>query len=235
MGTTVMQRLTLFDLDNTLLAGDSDYGWAQFLIELGALDAASYERRNAAFFADYKAGRLDIHAFLDFQLRPLAEHAPATLYGWRERFLEEKIRPMLLPAARKVVAASLAAGDLVAVVTATNSFVTRPIAAMYGIEQLVATEPEMVDGHFTGRVSGEPCFQAGKLRCVADWLQGFRRQLGDFSESWFYSDSHNDLPLLGAVTHPVAVDPDATLAAHALERGWQTVSWREPKSPQQLA
>jgi HAD superfamily hydrolase (TIGR01490 family) len=231
MGTTVAQRLTLFDLDNTLLAGDSDYGWAQFLIELGVLDAASYERRNAAFFADYKAGTLDIHAFLDFQLQPLALHDPATLFAWRERFLDEKIRPMLLPAARKVVTESLAAGDLVAVVTATNSFVTRPIAALYGIEQLVATEPEMVDGRFTGRVTGEPCFQAGKVRCVAHWLRGLQRQLGDFRESWFYSDSHNDLPLLVAVTHPVAVDPDATLAAHARERGWPTVSWRERHAP----
>lgn len=231
MGTTGAQRLTLFDLDNTLLGGDSDYGWAQFLIELGVLDGASYERRNAGFFADYKAGTLDIHAFLDFQLRPLAEHDPATLLAWRERYLEEKIRPMLLPAARQVVAARLAAGDLVAVVTATNSFVTRPIAAMYGIDELVATEPEMVDGRFTGRVTGEPCFQAGKIRCVADWLLARQRQLGDFSQSWFYSDSHNDLPLLDAVTHPVAVDPDTTLAAHARERGWPTVSWREGHSP----
>ena len=230
MGTAGAQRLTLFDLDNTLLAGDSDYGWAQFLIELGVLDAASYERRNAAFFADYKAGRLDIHAFLDFQLRPLAEHDPATLFAWRDRFLDEKIRPMLLPAARQVVEASLAAGDLVAVVTATNSFVTRPIAAMYGIEQLVATEPEMADGRFTGRVSGEPCFQAGKLKCVDAWLAGMQRQLRGFRQSWFYSDSHNDLPLLSAVTHPVAVDPDATLAAHARAFGWPTVSWRDTRS-----
>ena len=231
MGTTAAQRLTLFDLDNTLLGGDSDYGWAQFLIELGVLDRASYERRNAGFFADYKAGTLDIHAFLDFQLRPLAENDPATLLAWRERYLEEKIRPMLLPAARKVVAAHLAAGDLVAVVTATNSFVTRPIAAMYGIDELVATEPEMVGGRFTGRVIGEPCFQSGKVRRVADWLQSRQRQLGDYSQSWFYSDSHNDLPLLDAVTHPVAVDPDATLAAHARERGWPTVSWRKAPSP----
>jgi HAD superfamily hydrolase (TIGR01490 family) len=226
MGTTGAQRLTLFDLDNTLLAGDSDYGWAQFLIELGVLDPASYERRNAGFFADYKAGTLDIHAFLDFQLRPLAEHDLATLLAWRERYVEEKIRPMLLPAAREVVAARLAAGDLVAVVTATNSFVTRPIAAMYGIDELIATEPEMVGGRFTGRVAGEPSFQAGKVRRVEDWLRGHQRQLGDFSQSWFYSDSHNDLPLLDAVTNPVAVDPDAILAAHARDRGWPTVSWR---------
>jgi HAD superfamily hydrolase (TIGR01490 family) len=228
MGTT-RQRLTLFDLDNTLLAGDSDYGWAQFLIEVGAVDAAAYEQRNAGFFADYKAGRLDIHAFLDFQLRPLAEHEPAQLLAWRDRFLAEKIRPMLLPAAQAIVRDRLEAGDLIAVVTATNSFVTRPIAQMYGIAHLVATEPEMADGRFTGRVTGEPCFQAGKLTCVDAWLAQRDHGLRDFSESWFYTDSHNDLPLLDAVTHAVAVDPDPILAGHAAARGWQIVSWRDGK------
>jgi HAD superfamily hydrolase (TIGR01490 family) len=223
---TTPQRLTLFDLDNTLLAGDSDYGWAQFLIEVGAVDAATYERRNAEFFAEYKAGRLDIHAFLDFQLRPLAEHEPTQLLAWRDRFLVEKIRPMLLPAAREIVSKCLDAGDLVAVVTATNSFVTRPIADMYGIANLVATEPEMAAGRFTGRVAGEPCFQAGKLTCVDAWLASHDHGLRDFSESWFYTDSHNDLPLLDAVTHAVAVDPDPILAQHAALRGWQIVSWR---------
>ena len=231
MGTTgagrARQRLTLFDLDNTLLAGDSDYGWAQFLIEAGVLDADAYEQRNAEFFADYNAGRLDIHAFLDFQLRPLAEHDLAQLLAWRERFLVEKIRPMLLPAAQAVVAERLGAGDLVAVVTATNSFVTRPIAALYGIEHLVATEPETIAGRFTGRVSGEPCFQAGKLACVNAWLEKHEHRLGDFAESWFYSDSHNDLPLFAAITDPVAVDPDPILAEHARTRGWPVLSWRD--------
>src|SRR5262249_41571875 len=148
----------------------SDYGWAQFLIEVGALDAEIYEQRNADFFADYKSGRLDIHAFLDFQLRPLAEHEPAQLFAWRERFLEDKIRPLLLPAAQELVRGRAEAGDLMAVVTATNSFVTRPIADMYGIANLVATEPEIVAGRFTGRVTGTPCFQAGKVACVAAWL-----------------------------------------------------------------
>jgi len=225
VGSTA-RRLTLFDLDNTLIAGDSDYGWAQFLIELGVLDAQGYEARNAAFFADYKAGTLDIHAFLDFQLRPLAEHDVVQLEAWRQRFLVEKIRPMLLPAARAVVDTRLAAGDLIAVVTATNSFVTRPIARMYGIDQLVATEPEMIDGRFTGRVTGPACFQAGKLECVSAWLAGQGHVLADFAQSWFYSDSHNDLPLLEAVTHPVAVDADPVLASHASARGWSMLTWR---------
>ncbi|HEY1459887.1 MAG TPA: HAD family hydrolase [Casimicrobiaceae bacterium] len=225
MGSTA-RRLTLFDLDNTLIAGDSDYGWAQFLIELGVLDAQGYEARNAAFFADYKAGTLDIHAFLDFQLRPLAEHDVVQLEVWRQRFLVEKIQPMLLPAAQAVVDARFAAGDLIAVVTATNSFVTRPIARMYGIDHLVATEPEMIEGRFTGRIVGPPCFQMGKLRCVDTWLSGQGHVLADFAQSWFYSDSHNDLPLLEAVTHPVAVDADAVLASHASARGWPMLSWR---------
>jgi HAD superfamily hydrolase (TIGR01490 family) len=161
-------------------------------------------------------------------LRPLAEHDLEQLLAWRERFLVEKIRPMLLPAAQAIVAERLGAGDLVAVVTATNSFVTRPIAALYGIEHLVATEPETVAGRFTGRVSGEPCFQAGKLACVNAWLQGRQYRLDDFTASWFYSDSHNDLPLLDAITDPVAVDPDPILAEHARRRGWPVVSWREP-------
>jgi HAD superfamily hydrolase (TIGR01490 family) len=220
------QRLTLFDLDNTLIAGDSDYGWAQFLIEAGVLDAELYERRNAGFFADYKAGTLDIHAFLAFQLRPLAEHEPSELLAWRERFVAEKIVPMLLPAAQAVVDQRLAAGDVVAVVTATNSFITRPIAGLYGISHLVATELETIDGRFTGRVTGEPCFRAGKLSRVKDWLAATDRSLDDFAESWFYSDSHNDLPLLSAVTHPVAVDPDPQLREHAYARGWPVMHWR---------
>ena len=220
------RRLTLFDLDNTLIAGDSDYGWAQFLIEAGVLDAELYERRNAGFFADYKAGRLDIHAFLAFQLRPLAEHEPSRLLAWRERFVAEKIVPMLLPAAKTLVDQRLAAGDLVAVVTATNSFITRPIAELYGISHLVATEPESIDGRFTGRITGEPCFRAGKLSRVKDWLAAMDRSLDDFSGTWFYSDSHNDLPLLSAVTHPVAVDPDPVLLKHAVARGWRVLTWR---------
>jgi HAD superfamily hydrolase (TIGR01490 family) len=219
--------LTLFDLDNTLLGGDSDYSWAQFLIEAGVLDAADYERRNAQFFADYKAGVLDIRSFLEFQLRPLAAHEPRELLAWRERFLAEKIEPMLLPKGRVAVAERVAAGDLVAVVTATNSFITRPIADLYGVGHLVATEPELVGGRFTGRAAGIPCFQAGKLLRVRDWLAGLGWSLEGFASSWFYSDSHNDLALLSAVTHPIAVDPDPVLARHARERGWPVVSWRE--------
>ena len=219
-------RLSLFDLDNTLIRGDSDYGWAHFLIQHGVLDGAEYERRNAQFFADYKAGTLDILAFLDFQLKPLAEHPMKDLLAWRARFVEQEIVPLLLPAAKSVVDERLRAGDLVAVVTATNSFITRPIADLYGIDHLIATEPERLDGRFTGRVAGTPSFQEGKILRVREWLQGLGRSLESFAESWFYSDSRNDLPLLQAVTHPVAVDPDPTLLAHARAYGWQTTTWR---------
>jgi HAD superfamily hydrolase (TIGR01490 family) len=220
------QRLSLFDLDNTLIAGDSDYGWAQFLIEAGVVDADLYERRNAGFFADYKAGTLDIRAFLDFQLRPLAEHEPSELLAWRERFMAEKIEPMFLAEAKALVDARRDAGDLVAVVTATNSFVTRPIAQRYGIAHLVATEPETVNGRFTGRTVGEPCFREGKLVRVKQWLETMDLSLRDFADTWFYSDSHNDLPLLSAVSRPVAVDPDPVLRQHAVARGWPVVTWR---------
>ena len=223
------RRLTLLDLDNTLIAGDSDYGWAQFLIETGVVDRDAYEQRNAGFFADYHAGTLDIHAFLEFQLKPMADNDYARLLAWRERFVSEKIVPMLLPAAKALVDQRLAEGDLVAVVTATNSFITRPIADLYGISHLVATEPELSDGRFTGRATGEPCFKAGKLTRVRDWLQSMDRDLGEFVESWFYSDSHNDLPLLSSVTHPVAVDPDPRLLEHASARGWPVMSWRSER------
>jgi HAD superfamily hydrolase (TIGR01490 family) len=221
-------RLTLFDLDNTLLDGDSDYTWAQFLIGLGILDGADYERRNDAYYADYLAGRLDIVDFLDFQLAPLARHPLATLHAWRDAFVRERIVPIMLPAARSKVAQRLADGDLVAIVTATNSFVTRPIADAFGVRHLIATEPEFQEGRYTGRVDGVPAFREGKLTRLNEWLAAQGANLGDFRETWFYSDSRNDLPLLQAVTHPVAVDPDPVLQAHAVDAGWLLESFREP-------
>jgi HAD superfamily hydrolase (TIGR01490 family) len=219
-------RVSLFDLDNTLIGGDSDYGWAKFLIQEGVLDGAEYERRNAQFFADYKAGTLDILAFLDFQLKPLSEHPLDELLAWRARFVEQEIIPLLLPAAKAVVDEHRAAGDLIAVVTATNSFITRPIADLYGIEHLIATEPEVVDGRFTGKVAGMPSFQHGKITRVQEWAANLGGSFDNFAESWFYSDSRNDIPLLEAVSHPVAVDPDPILLAHAQAHGWAVVSWR---------
>jgi HAD superfamily hydrolase (TIGR01490 family) len=217
-------KLVLFDLDNTLLCGDSDFEWAQFLIEQGVLDREVYEARNAGFYAQYKAGTLDIHEFLDFQLKPLSRHSRATLDAWHREFMQRKILPMVRDSARALVERHRA--DLCAVITATNSFVTAPIAREFGIEHLIATEPERRNGRFTGRVAGTPCFRDGKLVRLEQWLAGLGRRMADFEASTCYSDSHNDLPLLERVTRPVAVDPDETLAREAARRGWERISLR---------
>jgi len=217
-----MQRLVLFDLDNTLLAGDSDFEWAQFLIEQGVLDREVYEARNQAFYDQYRAGTLDIRVFLDFQLKPLSRHLRSQLDAWHREFMERRVRPMMREKARALVARHR--GDLCVVITATNSFVTAPIAREFGIADLIATEPEQRDGEFTGAVSGIPCFREGKLARLEEWLARQGYALGSFTESWFYSDSLNDLPLLDRVTHPVAVDPDPTLRAHAERNKWRIIS-----------
>jgi HAD superfamily hydrolase (TIGR01490 family) len=219
-------RLALFDLDNTLLAGDSDYEWGQFLIDRGVLERDAYEAQNRAFYDQYKAGTLDIHEFLGFALRPLAAHAPETLARWHGDFMASRIVPMIGVPARALVRKHRDAGDLCAVVTATNSFVTAPIAREFGLENLVATEPEMRDGRYTGNVAGAPCFREGKVRRVDEWLAAQGRRLADFEASTFYSDSHNDLPLLERVTRPVAVDPDPGLLERAKKGGWEVISLR---------
>jgi len=215
-------KLALFDLDNTLLAGDSDFEWAQFLIEQGVLDREVYEARNQAFYDQYKAGTLDIHEFLDFQLKPLSRHPRDVLDAWHREFMQRRILPIVRDSARELVERHR--GDLCAVITATNSFVTAPIAREFGVEHLIATEPEERDGAFTGQVTDIPCFREGKVRRLESWLESRGRDLASFEASWFYSDSLNDLPLLTRVTHPVAVDPDDTLRAHAQAHGWPVIS-----------
>ena len=221
-------NLALFDLDNTLLSGDSDFEWAQFLISKGVLDREVHEARNIEFFEQYKAGTLDIHAFLDFQLAPLSRHARSELDAWHREFIATRIRPSISTAARELVARHAAAGDLLAIVTATNSFVTGPIAREFGIPHLIATIPAQENGCFTGKARGTPSFREGKIVRVEAWLESLGLWLGSFEQSWFYSDSHNDLPLLEKVTHPVAVDADATLSKAAAERGWPHISLRIP-------
>ncbi|HKA39421.1 MAG TPA: HAD family hydrolase [Burkholderiales bacterium] len=216
------RRLVLFDLDNTLLAGDSDFEWAQFLIEQGVLDREVYEARNQAFYDQYRAGTLDIREFLDFQLKPLSRHPRSQLDAWHRDFMERKVRPLMRDKARALVARH--GGDLRVVITATNSFVTAPIAREFGIADLIATEPEQRNGEFSGAVSGIPCFREGKVARLEGWLAGRGSSLAAFAESWFYSDSLNDLPLLDRVSHPVAVDPDDTLRKHAASRGWPIIS-----------
>lgn len=219
-------NLVLFDLDNTLLAGDSDFEWAQFLISRGLVDQEIYEARNLEFYENYKAGTLDIHAFLDFQLAPLARHPRQELDALHREFMNERVEPMITPAARALVRSHLDSGALVAIVTATNSFVTGPIARAFGIAHLVATIPAQQDGRFTGLPRGTPAFQGGKISRVDAWLESMGLYLGSFETSHFYSDSHNDLPLLEKVSDPVAVDPDDTLRAHAQRRGWPVISLR---------
>lgn len=219
-------RLALFDLDNTLLAGDSDFEWAQFLIGQGVLDREVYEARNLEFYEQYKAGTLDIHAFLDFQLKPLSRHPRSQLDAWHKHFMQEKILPIVAPKARELVAQHLKDADLVAIITATNSFVTGPIAREFGVANLIATEPEQANGEFTGKVSGVPCFREGKIARLEAWLAQRGVQWKDVTQSWFYSDSLNDLFLLQKVTHPIAVDPDPTLKAHAEQHGWPVISLR---------
>lgn len=215
--------IALFDLDNTLIAGDSDYLWGCYLVEQGIVDATIYERENQRFYDQYRVGQLDIHEFLRFALQPLAAHDLVQLEKWRAQYIEEKIRPILLPRAQALIDRHRARGDIPVIITATNRFVTTPIAALYGIEHLLATEPELVAGRFTGAVTGTPCFQHGKVEVLQSWLASHQQTLEDSS---FYSDSHNDLPLLNRVTRPTAVDPDEILATHAQQQHWPVISLR---------
>lgn len=215
--------LAIFDLDNTLLAGDSDYLWGVYLSEHGIVDRAHYERENARFYDDYKAGRLDIYEFLAFSLRPLADNRPEDLERWRADFLDRVIEPLITDAAVGLVNRHRDAGDTLMIITATNAFVTAPIAARFGIDHLIATDPERVDGRYSGRVDGIPSFREGKVTRLREWLADREETLAG---SHFYSDSHNDLPLLELVEHPVAVDPDDALRATAGRRGWPVISLR---------
>ena len=220
--------LAIFDLDNTLIAEDSDYLWGQFLVDQDIVDKDVYEQSNLKFYQDYKQGTLDINEFLKFSLKPLAENDTDQLFRWRKQFIEEMITPILLQPAQELIAKHKQAGDTLLVITATNKFVTKPIVDLYGIENLLATEPEFENGRYTGRVSGTPCFQQGKVELLTKWLKGTQLTL---SNSWFYSDSHNDLPLLKTVANPVAVDPDEQLRQNALDWGWPIISLRNSDCP----
>ena len=213
-------QLALFDLDNTLLSGDSDFEWAQFLITKGVLDPEVHEAKNEYFYAQYKAGTLDIHEFLDFQLRPLARHTREQLDAWHDEFMDTRIRPIINDQARALVRRHLDNGDLCALVTATNSFVTGPICLEFGISNMIATIPAQENGQFTGKPRGTPAFREGKIKRVEEWLESMGFWWSNFERSWFYSDSLNDLPLLSRVSDPVAVDPDDTLLNHARVAGW---------------
>ncbi len=223
--TNTPPGLALFDLDHTLLPIDSDFEWGDFLARRGVVDAAWFKRRNEEFYEQYKAGTLDMRAFLVFGLGPLAAHDRVTLEALHRDFMHEVVEPRIDPRALALVAAHRDAGDLCAVVTATNAFVTSPIARRFGVEHLVATVPAQdATGRFTGEVRGEPCFREGKLVRVTAWLESLGLAWDSFSSSTFYSDSRNDLALLEHVRVPVATNPDPVLEAHARARGWRHLS-----------
>jgi HAD superfamily hydrolase (TIGR01490 family) len=212
--------LALFDLDNTLLAGDSEHAWGEFLIDIGAVDEESFRAENDRLYEEYLAGTLDIYESIRFQLGPLMEHPPETLRRWQEEFMRSRIEPMITQAAVDLVEEHRGSGDDLAIITASNSFVTRPIADRFGVRELLAIELERIYGRYTGRVLGTPTFQEGKVLRLQEWIESNCRTL---EGSHFYSDSHNDLPLLQLVDHPVAVDPDPVLRAHAEAMGWPIV------------
>lgn len=213
--------LAIFDLDHTLLSGDSDHAWGQYLVDRKLVEPAEHQRRNDHFYEQYKAGTLDIYEYLAFALKPLTEHPLALMLTERQRFLEKRIKPLISQKSRDLIAKHKAAGDTLLIITATNGFVTYPIAEILGIEHIIAPEPEMQNGAYTGGIVGIPSFHEGKVTRLQAWLQD--RQL-DLTGSYFYSDSRNDLPLLEQVDNPVAVDPDDTLKARAEQQGWPIIS-----------
>ena len=215
--------LAIFDLDNTLLAGDSDHAWGEFLVEHGLVDGTWYKAENDRFYADYCAGKLDIFAYSEFVFSVLTQHDDATLADWHQRFMREKVAAMILPKGRELVARHRAAGDHLLIITATNRFITGPIADALGVSELIATETERIDGRYTGKVAGIPCYKEGKIQRLQAWLAA----TGESAEgACFYSDSRNDIPLLEFVSRAVAVDPDDSLREHAAKLGWPIISLR---------
>ena len=216
-------NLAIFDLDNTLLAGDSDHAWGVFLAEKGVVDADSYQRANQRYYEQYLSGELDIREFLAFALKPLADNSLTDLLRWRDEFMRDCIEPIILSKAEALIQQHRDQQDILLIITATNRFVTEPIAQRLGVPHLLATEPTMDEHGYTGAVSGVPCFQTGKVTRFNAWCQ---QQGLTVNRSWFYSDSHNDIPLLSLVTDPVVVDADAKLQHHAKEYGWPQISLR---------
>jgi HAD superfamily hydrolase (TIGR01490 family) len=216
--------LAMFDLDNTLIGGDSDYLWGEFLCEKGIIeDTASFQKMNEYFYQQYEVGKLDIYAWAEFSFKVLTEYSIDELNDLRQNFIHQKIEPIFLDKAQSCINQHKEKGDTVLVITASNTFITAPIAEMYGINHLLATEPEFKDGRFTGKVSGVPCFQSGKIDNLMPWIEKHNKNL---KGSYFYSDSHNDLPLLELVDNPVAINGDPRLTSTANKNGWPNLDWR---------
>jgi len=216
--------LAIFDLDNTLLGGDSDHAWGEFACELGIVDPVEFGRANDAFYEDYKAGKLNIEAYVRHALSPIKGQDLAQVATWHKQFMAEKIEPMLLPAAEALLQQHRQANDRLLIITATSRFITEPIAERLGVRELLACDAEIVNGVYTGEPAGTLTYAQGKVTRLQEWLE----QTGqDLQGSWFYSDSHNDLPLLLEVDNPVAVDPDERLRQSAAGRGWPVISLRD--------
>lgn len=216
--------LAIFDLDNTLLAGDSDHAWGEFLVDAELVDADSHRQQNDQFYQDYLNGELDVYRYQRFALAPIADRDPEEVAAWRKAFMNSRIKPLYQRQANELLASHRAQGHTLMIITATNRFVTGPIAEAMGIEHLLATEPEIVDGRYTGDIVGVPTYQDGKVVRLKEWLEEHGENL---EGAWFYSDSHNDLPLLKLVDNPVAVDPDPTLEQYARDQGWPVMSLRD--------
>ena len=217
--------LAIFDLDNTLLAGDSDHRWGEFLCDVGLSNVEAFRQKNDAFYADYQAGRLDMTAYLDFVLEPLTGMARSAVRSLQHQFVSECIEPMLLDKAFDLLNEHRIKGDTLLMMTATHAVVAEPVAARLGFEHWLGSGVGIHDDRYTGKAAGSPCFQQGKVDHLADW-RSRHPDIADPDDSWFYSDSHNDLPLLGAVGHPIAVDPDDTLRKHAEANHWPIMSLR---------
>lgn len=216
--------LAMFDLDNTLIGGDSDYLWGEFLCEKGIIeDTTSFQKMNEYFYQQYEVGKLDIYAWAEFSFKVLTEYSIDELNHLRQNFIQQKIEPIFLDKAQSCINQHKENGDTILVITASNTFITAPIAEMYGINHLLATEPEFKDGRFTGKVSGVPCFQSGKIDNLMPWIEKHNKNL---KGSYFYSDSHNDLPLLELVDNPVAINGDPRLTSTAKKNGWPNLDWR---------
>jgi HAD superfamily hydrolase (TIGR01490 family) len=216
-------NLAIFDLDNTLIAGDSDHAWGEFLVARGLVDAIEYKAENDRFYADYCAGRLNIIAYSEFVFAFLAQHELPWLKSLHAEFMTEVITPLMLPKAQVLIDQHRTAGDRLLIITATNRFITEPIGQAFGITELLATEPELINGRYTGKVVDVPCYKEGKITRFQAWLD---QQTQTFDNTYFYSDSHNDLPLLQQVSHPVVVNPDSTLLTYAQGRAWPIMDLR---------
>jgi HAD superfamily hydrolase (TIGR01490 family) len=216
--------LAIFDLDHTLLSGDSDHTWGQFLVDKKIVDPSHYEKQNNYFYEQYKVGGLDIYEYLTFALKPLTDNPPATMHALRDEFIEQRIKPLITQKSRDLIAKHKNAGDDLLIITATNAFITRPIATLLGFSELIAPEPEMIDGQYTGAITGIPSFHQGKVIRLEMWLTEKNMTLDG---AFFYSDSHNDLPLLNIIDHPVAVDADEILTNTATRNNWPIISLRD--------